>query len=418
MSAPAPRDAAERNVLLDFLRGIALLGILLMNINGMGLPSAAYSNPAVHGLCSLEALSVDSIWWLFSFIFIDGKMRGLFSLLFGASTILLLARIPPPQQRRLWFRRMLTLLVFGLLHGHLLWYGEVLYHYSLCGMLLYFFRNSSTRTLLLNALLFLIVDFGIVQGGAFKFTSVVTELQHLQRIATPLSTDQSARRTTLKEAISDFSPSPQKIKEELLAGRGRLSAIKRNSDHATALESADFFFLFPDIMSMMLLGMALMRSGLLTGEHPNFPYRLIAITTITLGSAIAAWSGLRWMQQGFPFLSLFQYVWTTLSLTRLPLTLGYIALLTLLCQRHAASRFVTTIARVGRMALSNYIICSLLSMLAFSGFGLGLFGTLSRAQLLAVILPIWAIVILFTEYWLPRHRFGPLEGLWRKATYA
>ncbi|NQZ12499.1 MAG: hypothetical protein HRT35_35545, partial [Algicola sp.] len=155
---------------LDILRGFALLGILLMNIQGFSMPGAAYLNPTAWG----DLQGINLFVWSFSHLFADQKFMGLFSILFGAGICLFADRAEAKygKSAALHYKRNLWLLLFGLIHAHFIWYGDILYSYALCSFWVYLLRNKSVRFLLISALLCLsiaslyslFVHFALTQG--------------------------------------------------------------------------------------------------------------------------------------------------------------------------------------------------------------------------------------------------------------
>src|SRR5687767_8239705 len=153
----AVTDSGPRIATLDIVRGIAVMGILAMNIVAFAMPFQAYMNPTAYGMDG----TADLVSWVISFIFVDGKMRGLFSFLFGASTLLVIerARQSGASPARVHYARMLWLLVFGLIHFYFIWFGDILAGYALVGLLLFFFRNLSVRALIIWGVILVVVQF-------------------------------------------------------------------------------------------------------------------------------------------------------------------------------------------------------------------------------------------------------------------
>ncbi|MBM3795730.1 MAG: DUF418 domain-containing protein [Acidobacteria bacterium] len=168
---------------------------------------------------------------------------------------------------------------------------------------------------------------------------------------------------------------------------------------------------------MMLIGMALAKHGFLMGRAPDQIYRRVAWIGLLVGVSAALWSGLRWMLEGFAFLGFFLILSPTADLDRLCVGLAYISVLPVLFRTERLRWLTGVLSICGRMALTNYILASALAMLVFSGFGPGLFARLSRVELLAVVAAIWTVQIGFSQWWMARRRFGPLEWAWRILTY-
>ena len=166
-SGIGPTSQQERIEALDVLRGLALLGILTMNMGGFSMPSAAYMDPTAWGEFSGLNLGV----WVTTHLFADLKFMAIFSILFGAGLVLMSDRRSARGEKTagLHLRRMFWLLVFGLLHAHLLWSGDVLVWYALCGAVLFPFRNAKPRTLISLALVSWSIGSLILIGGALSF---------------------------------------------------------------------------------------------------------------------------------------------------------------------------------------------------------------------------------------------------------
>lgn len=410
-----PISREERLESLDVLRGFALLGILVMNIAGMGLPRSAYLNPQIAG----GAEGADLWFWFLAHVFVDGKMRALFSLLFGAGVVLLLGRMAQREgsPAGLYFRRTLLLIGFGLVHGNLLWYGEVLYGYGLCGLLLYWFRNWTGRRLLTAGGLLLLLNAAMGLGARAQFSQALEDRARLQA-QTARSAEDNRKLDRIEQQLAMFAPTSAMIEAEITARRGTASAIAMNSRFAREFEGVMFFKVFLlDLLGMMLLGMGMVKTGVLAGEYSAAFYWRGLFIGFAVGLPLLAWSGWAWMRDGFSVPGFFGYIGTTIDAGRFAVAFAYICSFQLLLQAGVLRLATSWLADVGRMAFTNYVLCSVLALLVFSGFGLGLFNQLSRAQLLLVVVPIWAINLGLSRWWLGRYRFGPLEWLWRSLTY-
>lgn len=407
--------SSDRIENLDILRGFALLGILVMNIAGMGLPRAAYLNPTLAG----GSEGADLWFWVLAHVLVDGKMRAIFSLLFGAGAVLLMERLEAKQEnvRRIYYRRTLWLILFGILHGNLLWYGDILYGYGICGLLLYPLRRRSARTLIVSGALVLLLNAGMGIGASFAFRQMIDDNARLSATST-LSAEDTKKLTDIRKQLSMFQPTRAEINQEITARRGTLSAIQSNSAFAREFEGLTFLqVFFLDIFGMMLLGMGLGKAGVLAGLRSRTFYLRGAVLGLLIGIPLLAWSAWAWRADGYSVIGFFRYIGTTIDAGRFAVAFAYISLWSLAIQAGALKKLSTVLANVGRMAFTNYILCSVLALLTFSGFGLGLFNQLSRIQLLYVVIPVWAINIAFSQFWLARYPHGPLEWLWRKLTY-
>ncbi|MBD8620052.1 DUF418 domain-containing protein [Sphingomonas sp. CFBP 13728] len=395
---PAPTRIAT----LDLIRGVAVMGILASNIAAFGFPEFAYMTPASMGWPSTP----DLIAWTTTFIVIDGKMRGLFSFLFGASMLLVLDRAEASGEdpATVHLRRMAWLFVFGVAHLYLLWWGDILAHYALVGAIAYMFARLPVRWLIG-------VGLACIAFQTVELTTLVAYTFDLHGAAhRPGAT---ARVITNWQLLADQfgQPSPASVTRELAIGRGGWrDLVAWRWTHAagpiTSLTATG-----PETLGFMLFGMAGLRSGFLTGEWSRRRYTVIAIAGIGLGwigyAAIAAFDIAHGFDARYVALS-----WLALATPLRPLTImGYAAAIVLLAR--PGGWLTTRVAAAGRMAFSNYLGTTILCTILFYGYGFGLYGTLSRAQLYLVVVPICLLMLLWSKPWLDRFRYGPLEWLWR-----
>lgn len=423
-AAPLPR--AERISNLDTIRGIALLGILLMNILDFGLPLAYYWNPALGGHTSPPNLWAWGIQW----IFFEGKMRGLFSLMFGASVVLLVQRLERKNAGLLpadvHYRRMLWMLLFGLIHAYLIWYGDILYPYALCGLFLFPMRKLSVRALIIASTLIFLAS------TAFEYRQFeVRDLMHRAEQAKTLKAQGKTLTKKQSEDLAKWTETRAELYQQTKKQKDDIAKeIKtyRTGTYPEMVQSragvvlkwhseplyAGFAF---DMLAMMLLGMALLKNGVLTGHASTRTYVLMALLGLGSGLVIGGyrvWSALQWNFEPtlFNLEGTFSY-----QLSRLPMVLGYIGLITLILRKGWLGGLFRALAAVGQTAFSNYILTSILCTLVFYSYGLGYFGKWERYQVYGVVPLIWAINLILSPWWLKRYQYGPLEWVWRSLTY-
>ena len=385
---------------LDTVRGVAVLGILLLNIVGFALPGAAYTNPRAYGGWHGTDLAV----WLVNFILFDGRMRGLFSFLFGASLLLVAERAEANGENpaAVHYSRMAWLLLFGLTHLYLVWDGDILAHYALVGMVAYLCRDMPVpRLVTLGAML--------VAVQVLIFASLPIDVAAAQA-APPGSADAA---NTIAAYQRDFGvPSPAEIAAELERVRGGYAGIllHRLRDEAAAPLQLLGAFGF-ETLAYMLFGMAALRSGLLRGEWPRAAYRRWAL--IGFGVAVPAYAALAAyiIDQRFGLFAVLLGSLALPTIVRPAMIIGWACLILLLMRPGGA--LTSRIAAAGRMAFTNYLATSLICTTLFYGYGLSWFGHLARAQLYLVVPAIWALILLWSRPWLARFRYGPLEWLWR-----
>jgi uncharacterized protein len=367
--------AATRYESLDAIRGVAVMGILAMNIIGFAMPEAAYSNPLSYGIHGIA----DRWSWLLSFVLIDGKMRGLFSFLFGASILLVIERAEAARQpsERIHFARMAWLLLFGLLHSYLIWWGDILSLYAVIGMIAWFFVNRTPLELLRWGLLLL-----IAQMAADLTGSVATR------------------------------GDPAEIAASLDLYRSGFASIAAHRLHDDLLYPLISIATYGwETLAYMLFGMAALKSGFLTETWSKHLYIRIAIIGLAIGVPLYVLLAIAQINGGFSPDSVRIWNFGATILVRPLLIVAYAALIILLGERRGG--VARRIASAGRAAFTNYLGTSLVMTFLFYGWGLGWFGTLSRAQLWLVVLAMWVLMLLCSKPWLDRFRYGPFEWLWR-----
>jgi uncharacterized protein len=395
---PAPTRIAT----LDVIRGVAVMGILAANIAAFGFPEFAYMTPASMGSPSTP----DLIAWTATFIVIDGKMRGLFSFLFGASMLLVIDRASANGEdpATIHLRRMAWLFVFGVAHLYLLWWGDILAHYALVGAIAYMFARLPVRWLIglgLACIAVQTLELGTLTAYAFDLHAAAHKA------------GATARTIANWQSLADQfgQPSPAAVARELAIGRGTWrDLVAWRWTHAVG----PITFLTvggPETLGFMLLGMAGLRSGFLTGDWPRRRYIVVAVTGIAIGWV--GYAGIVAFDIGHGFDA--RYValsWLALATPLRPLTImGYAAVIIVLAR--PGGWLTKRVSAAGRMAFSNYLGTTVICTTIFYGYGLGLYGELSRAELYLVVVPIWLLMLAWSKPWLDRFRYGPLEWLWR-----
>jgi uncharacterized protein len=416
--ALTPVRPEERISALDSIRGFALLGILLMNITSFGLPFAAYENPIPAG----GATGKNLIAWCIMTVAADGKMRAIFSMAFGASVYLLIDRLirkgAAAAAADIHYRRMLWLLLFGLIHGYLIWSGDILYAYAMCGLVLYPLRKLSPRALLIAAGLMLAF---MASGGFYQYFHVLKLQRDSIQIAADekagekLSLQQEDSKKEWDEVMKSFKPSPEEIKQDVDAHRGSYFKLLPFRAGQTHRFQASALYEDLDILMMMLVGMALMKLGVLTGSYSTKFYIGMAVLGFGVGlvsDIVSVW----WVVRNNFSLGAWYITGAEYEFGRFT-AFGYIAVIVLLVKVGALRAVTERLGYVGRMAFSNYILTSLICTTIFEGYGFGLFDKLQRYQLYYVVAAVWLLILVISPIWLRHFRFGPLEWLWRSLTY-
>jgi len=397
---PGPTVPADRIVALDALRGFALLGILVINIWLFGMPTVASFNPTLYG----EFTGVNYLAWAVSHVFFEQKFVTLFTFMFGAGMVLFLeskARKDQPG-RRLHLSRTFWLLVIGLGHAYLLWWGDILVFYALCGFLVvWVWRWRPGRQLVLGTVMFAVPSALYLLVGV-GYLSLGTE-----------------ERAGLEEGLlAKFGAERSPEREIEIYQGGWLEQMTHRAPVVFEAHTIGFLFeAFWMLGGLMIVGMALYNWGLISNQRSTRFYRRVFVGVGGLGLALVlagVWVREEVAWETVPVLTLaFQFnYWGALFLAT-----GYLAGIMLLCRRFQEGIVVRALAAVGRTAFTNYLLQTVIATSIFYGHGLGLFGQLSRVELLGVVVLIWAIQIPLSMWWLERFRFGPIEWLWRTLTY-
>lgn len=426
MSEPFPRVSAveesSRIASLDVLRGVAVLGILLMNIPLMGL-SWSLPVPPIP-----STATPDWIAFLLQDVLAAGTMRGLFTLLFGAGAIIMLTRASPEatsQARTAYFTRCMMLMLLGFCQfAVFLWPGEILFCYGLVGLVLPCFVAAPKRLLLTAAavaILLFSIDFHT--HGMEKVETV--QLAQAATAATAAghepSEEQQAARKKLDQMIAKLreAQSPAAIDKER-AQRTHFPQVLEWSTQAWkdmnfSAEYQAWFYI--ETLGFMLLGMFLYRSGVLTGQSPTRVYGWMASLGLLLGVVIRGGIDVARWRHGFlpDDVTSLELRYSLYQAGRLAMTLGIVGALMLLLRSGLLRALTPALMAVGRMALSNYIGQSMITSLLFYGFGL--WGRFGFAQLMGICVLIWIFQAYASLLWLRRYRMGPAESLLRAVTY-
>ncbi|HET6524204.1 DUF418 domain-containing protein [Sphingopyxis sp.] len=396
--------AVTRYESLDAIRGVAVMGILAMNIVAFALPFPAYANPAAGG----PPDSADVATWFFNFVLVDSKMRGLFSMLFGASTLLVVdsAASAGRSAASAHYSRMVWLAIFGLLHFYLIWFGDILFLYAMCGLLLFLFRDLSVKALLLWSIPFFLI--GIALPGSFW-----ASLAMAQAGALPPEVAASMKEA-LTQMSADMGPSTPAYAKEMALHLGSYASIVTHRTGEMGSDPLFFLGMFAwETIGLMLIGMALFKSRMLTGEWEAARYRKWALICFLVAAPPLAGLALYQMNTGYDAVAIFG---STIALS-IPfdtlMTVGWAALIMLLIQTRASAAVRARLAATGRMAFTNYLVTSIVMTTIFYGYGLGLFGSVGRLPLYLFCFGMWAAMLLWSKPWLERYHYGPLEWLWR-----
>jgi uncharacterized protein len=393
----APTRPGRRIVALDALRGFAILGILVMNIQSFSMIFAAYQNPAAYG----DLTGLNRWVWIVGHLFFDLKFMAMFAMMFGAGILLITesAARKGVSPARLHYTRNIWLLLFGLVHAYLFWSGDILAAYAVCGFVVYFFRRLSPRWL---------VAIGLVLIG------IPSLIQVLGQASLPFMP-----AADYVEMRNDWQPTAAMVAEEVAAFRGEWPAqMEQRVEHSLEMHTLVFFiYMGWRVAGLMLLGMALYKWGVLTAQRSRRFYARMSLVGFSSGLPLV----IAGVWQNFAHDWDFAYSMFTGSQFNywgsLPVSLGYIGLIMYIATSGRMAALVDRFAAVGRMALTNYFLQTLIATTLFYGHGLGWFGQVERTGQLLIVLAVWAVQLIVSPIWLTHFRFGPFEWLWRSLTY-
>ncbi len=393
--------ATERLITLDALRGFAVMGILAMNIVAFAMPEMAYVSPKAYG----GETPSDIAAWALGFMLFDGKMRGLFSILFGASLLLIVDRAEASGQNpgSVHYRRMAWLAIFGLCHYFFIWWGDILFLYAAVGCIAFNFRGWEPRRLIKWAL------------GLFTLGVLLTSLFFGAQLVVAGAADNPASPMAEagRELRAEYAKIDDEVTEELELYRGRYLPILDERLGSAANPFIGVLMTMLETLPLMMLGMALFRNGFLTGGWASGDYRRTARRWLPPGLFLTLLVGWLQWRSGFDYLVGVNAFMAWAGPGRLMMTIAYAALLVLLIRRASDSAWIARVAATGRAAFSNYLGTSIVMTTIFYGYGTGLFGDIGRWTLYLFCAGMWAVMLLWSKPWLERFRYGPLEWLWR-----
>jgi uncharacterized protein len=421
----APVSQSERIGLMDALRGFAILGILLMNIPGFGLPGSVGNDPSVWK----EVGTINYQVWYYVNLVPEGTQRAIFSMLFGAGVILFTSRAENKLQGTwpadYFLRRQLWLMVFGLIDVWLLlWFGDILFDYACLGILLFTFRRLSGKHLLIVAGICFLLMMVRETRDMYKDKAIISKGEKVAAIDTTKTklTEQQKEDLTAMKDFKERSTRERKLK------RAEKSIRKTTGSWADLYEyRGDLYMGFIvrfmyyniwDVLSFMFLGMALFKMGVLTGQASARVYWILTIA----GLGIGLW--LSWLRM-LPLIR-YQFNWYDITkndvfelytLSRLGRSLGLLGLIILLYKSGWVNWLFNLMRPVGQMAFTNYLTQSIICGVYFYGIGFGMYGKLQRVEVYYFVLAVWLVQIIWSHLWLQYFNFGPFEWLWRSLTY-
>jgi uncharacterized protein len=396
---------------IDVLRGFAVLGVWWIGVGAFGLPYGANALPTLLGTPSTLNLGL----WGFTAVFMEGAVRGVFSMLFGASALIYLdeARLAREGLALVdrFYRRNLVLMAFGLVHAWLLlWPHDVLYAYGLLGLFIFPLRRVPPLVLLLIG-----VALQAVAALEIDWPTVLGWLSGTPGAGDPA--DPSA--ADLAESARFLGWLHAQMAQDIHTYRSGYLAIFGAQAGEVAAQQSTYFYQRHcfEIGGMMMIGMALYRWGVLSGRRPWWLYLLLALGGLAVGGWLRGADLYQAYTLCFDPLTLARLKEGSLDLGRLPVALGHVGLIGLLCRWGQAPWLTGPLAATGRLALTNYIGQTVIGITLFYGFGFGLFGRLERWQLALIFLAVAAVQIGGSVLWLRYFRYGPLEWVWRSLIF-
>ncbi len=415
----APVGGKVRIRSIDTLRGVALLGILIINILAFAQPFGSLFDPRVDG----AAEGANFALFAGAEIFVEGGMRAIFSMLFGAGLLIFMNKpgADASEVRGLYYRRTGLLILFGLFNAYaLLWVGDILFIYGVAGLLLFLFRNLSARALLIWAVGVMLFTTVLHTGLHFSLRQLAEVVAEAQALApgVEMTEQQQEAVQTWNTMLADQGLSAAGQAEEIEARRsGYADNFVFAASLTIVMQTVGLLaFGLWDALGMMLLGMAFMKWRVFDTTRGVRFHLLLMCAGFGVGLPLNAWETMTFVDSGY------QLYWQsfnrpTYDLGRLALALGYIGLVMTICRSGLLARPQAALANVGRMALTNYLMQTVICNLVFLGVGLGQFAAWDRSGMYLFVLGVWLFQLVFSHLWLRRYRFGPCEWLWRSLTY-
>lgn len=391
-----------RIVTIDAIRGFAVCGILVMNIVSMGMPVYAYVDPHYYG----GAHGADLFAWEAAYVLADGKLRALFTMLFGASLLLITdaAEDRTPGPARTHYARIFWLFVFGMLHAWFVWYGDILVDYAIAGAITFFARKWNKSA----------IGFAAICLIGFSLAQNFVEFHDMQVLRTLAYTPHPPADAVQAwdKVLAQTLPLPDTVAREIGLYRGGFADVFR----MRAMTAHDYQTVYlpigmPETLGFVLLGMLLYRLDFWSGGWSKRAYRwtiIVGVVTVPLYLPLVRAIETHHFDPAFLPLA------DALTLLLRPfLALAYAAAIILAVQGDRARWLTKRLAAAGRMAFSNYLGTSLIMTTIFYGYGLGLFGQLHRAQLYWLVIGQWALILTWSPWWLRHFHYGPFEWAWR-----
>jgi uncharacterized protein len=424
-----PVSLGQRITALDVLRGFALLGILMMNIEDFSGPEGVHDIPVKTGHPAFVGwhAQLDYALLAFKWLFFEGKMRTLFAMLFGAGIVLLTERF----ERRgtaglaadIFSRRNMWLLLFGMLHGTLIWGGDILALYAIDALLFMFpFRHVEPRRLMVLGLALGIAGGMFGMARFFDIPGQLTQEQLRSEGQAALDTHHApspAQRDALDAAAKESKKSAHELEESLRTARlPYLQSIgPRTEGFLDALGKVLFSGITLEFGGSMLLGMGLYKIGFFSARLSPRTYVLTATIGYAISAPIVLGGIVLLARHDFSKAAALRWMILPYHVEVFPAAIANTAVVLLLVNEGWLKPVQRALANVGRTAFSNYIGTSLLCQFVFDWGPWKLYGQLEYYQQALAVVTVWTVNLVASALWLRYFAYGPLEWAWRSLTY-
>lgn len=398
-----PGERTHRIKTLDVLRGLAILGILAVNAPFFAAPWQTSVNPTLPPL----AIGDSTAWsWFVPHVFFEVKFITLFSLLFGASIFLVGGERSDKERGKVLRRRLAWMLLFGIIHGAAIWFGDILLVYAVSGVIVMLARSWKPRTLMIVGATLYVLMALVALFGAWMLTFAI-EGGYMS----------ASDLDGMREAM--WAPQAASLQTQIAAFQGSaLQSTAANFAVWREFVPYELFNTVPRTIAVMMIGLSLFKWGFMSGNAPTWRYGVcIAIGAVAL-AAVGYQAQLNYAAN-FDFMHMNARGALLNPIVSILITLGY-ASVSILCVKLNVLGFITkALAPVGQMAFTNYISQSLIMTgIFYGGRGLGLYGEVSRDTLMLIVPAVWAAQLIWSPLWLRYFEMGPLEWVWRRLSYA
>jgi uncharacterized protein len=399
VDAMRPVGTGERMEIVDVIRGFAVFGILLVNM-------VMFNSPQQLAASSVEwwPAPVDQIARAAIAFFAEGKFYSIFSILFGLGLAIQADRAQARGAaiERLYLTRLLVLLLIGVTHAFLIWWGDILTIYAVLGLLLIFFRECKPRTLVVWTIVLLLIPIVLLCGLALLML-VLHVVPEASEVWVTIEAEMEKVEAGIDASVQAYAH-----------GTFREIAAQRAADVAFTYQN--LVMLGPMFLALFLIGLNLGKQEFFRDVPARLPRVRGALPWIAALGLIG--NGIYAAAQSLSPFSPARFLSVALWVVAAPaLALAYVSVILLLWQRPVWKRLLRLLAPVGRMALTNYLLQSLVCTTLFYSYGFGLYGKVSPSVGLVLTVVIFLLQIPLSVWWLNRFRFGPMEWVWRSLTY-